>query len=102
MTSLIPRPPPRSYLAAVSVLSTVLETVLDDAVDVVKVNPLGITIAGTIIFQAYGVQIYNSQKISRYDHVHIFDLVPQPWFYMLWRVILVAWLQEVCQVRCDE
>ena len=63
-------------------------------------------IAGTIassIFQLYGVQICNSQKISRYDHVHIiFDLVPQPWFYILWRVILVAWLQEVCQVRCDK
>jgi len=51
-------------------------------ISIVKVNPLGITIAGTIIFQVYGVQICNySQKISRYDHVHIkamllFDLVP--------------------------
>jgi len=47
VTGLIPRPPPRSYLAAVSVIS------------IVKVNPLGITIAGTIIFQVYGVQICN-------------------------------------------
>jgi len=43
---------------------SVISTVLDGAVDVIKVNPLGITIAGAIIFQVYGVQIYNSQKKS--------------------------------------